>query len=147
MMTVVIDTNVMNGMFVARHPHAAIRQAWHAGSFKWALSTDILNEYEEVLGRMRGPSKAEEILSIVMSLGSRLGTVLEVSPSFFFRTISADRDDDKFADCAITAHADYIVTNDHHFAPLVGSGFKPQPITPEEFIARVLTCISHTHWE
>ena len=23
--------------------------------------------------------------------------------------------------------------------PLVGSGFKPQPITPEEFIARVLT--------
>jgi uncharacterized protein len=116
-MTVVIDTNVMNGMFVARHPHAAIRHAWHAGSFKWALSTDILQEYEEVLARMRGPAKAEEILSIVMSLGARLGTVVEISPSFFFRTISADRDDDKFADCAIAAHADYIVTSDRHFTP------------------------------
>lgn len=88
---------------------------------------------------MRGPAKAEEILSIVMSLGARLGTVMEISPSFFFRTISADRDDDKFADCAIAAHADYIITSDRHFTPLIGSGFKPQPIAPEEFIARYLT--------
>ena len=138
-MTVVIDTNVMNGMFVTKHPHAAIRHAWYAGRFKWALSTDILQEYEEVLGRMRGAAKAEEILSIVMELGSRFDTVLQVSPSFFFRTISADRDDDKFADCAIAANADYIITSDKHFAPLIGSGYKPQPITPEEFIARHLT--------
>jgi putative PIN family toxin of toxin-antitoxin system len=137
-MTVVIDTNVMNGMFVARHPHAVLRHAWYAGAFKWALSTDILQEYEEVLGRMRGPAKAEEILSLVMNLGTRLGTVQEISPAFFFRTISADRDDDKFADCAIAARADYIITSDRHFAPLIGSGFKPQPIEPEDFIARFL---------
>lgn len=61
-----------------------------------------------------------------------------MSPSFFFRTISADRGDDKFADCAIAADADYIITNDKHFAPLIGSGYKPQPITPEEFIVRFL---------
>ena len=138
-MTVVVDTNVMNGMFVAKHPYAVIRHAWHLGRFKWALSTDILQEYEEVVGRMRGAAKAEEMLSIVMELGSRFGTVLQISPSFFFRTISADRDDDKFADCAITADADYIITSDKHFAPLIGSGYKPQPITPEEFIARFLT--------
>ena len=62
-----------------------------------------------------------------------------MSPSFFFRTISADRDDDKFADCAIAANADYIITSDKHFAPLIGSGYKPQSITPEEFISRHLT--------
>lgn len=33
-----------------------------------------------------------------------------VSPSFFFRSISSDRDDDKFADCAIAANADFIIT-------------------------------------
>ncbi len=138
-MIVVIDTNVVNGMFVSNHPHSAIRSAWHARRFEWALSTDILQEYEEVMGRMRGVAKAEEILSIIMTLGKHLGTVIEVSPSFFFRTISHDRDDDKFADCAIAAHADYIITSDRHFMPLIGSGFKPQPITPEDFIARYLT--------
>ena len=34
--------------------------------------------------------------------------------------------------------ASYIITSDKHFAALIGSGFKPQPITPEEFIARHL---------
>jgi predicted nucleic acid-binding protein len=64
--------------------------------------------------------------------------MVHVSPSFFFRTITADRDDDKFADCAITAHADWIVTEDSHFQALVGSGFKPQPIKPGDFISQVL---------
>ena len=137
-MTVVIDTNVMNGMFVTKHPHAAIRHAWYAGRFQWALSTEILQEYEEILGRMRGVGRAVEILGIVMELGSRFETVRQISPTFRFRTISADGDDDKFADCAIAADADYIITSDKHFAALIGSGFKPQPITPEEFIAQHL---------
>ena len=64
--------------------------------------------------------------------------VVQISPSFFFRTISADRDDDKFADCAITANADFIVTSDSHFRVLVGSGYRPQPITPEVCIERIL---------
>jgi uncharacterized protein len=54
------------------------------------------------------------------------------------KTSSADRDDDKFADCAITANADFIVTSDAHFRVLAGSGYRPQPITPEMFIERVL---------
>ena len=55
-----------------------------------------------------------------------------------FHTITGDPDDDAFADCAIAAEADYLITSDHHFAPLKGSGYKPQPITPEEFIRRFL---------
>ena len=31
-----------------------------------------------------------------------------------------------------------IVTSDAHFLPLIGSGYKPQPITPEQFIVRFL---------
>ncbi len=42
------------------------------------------------------------------------------------------------ADCAITAAADYIVTEDRHFEALRNSGYQPQPITPEEFIPRFL---------
>jgi len=137
-MTVVIDTNVLNGMLGSGHPYSTIRVAWLAGRFQWALSTDILAEYEEIVGKMRGRIKAAEMLDFIQEWGAHQGLLIEVSPSYFFRTISADSDDDKFADCAIAAHADYIITSDKHFAPLIGSGFKPQPVTPEDFIARFL---------
>ena len=67
------------------------------------------------------------------------GNIHHVEPSFFFHLIAADPDDHKFADCAIAAEADFVVTEDAHFAPLRGAGFKPQAITPAEFIARFLT--------
>jgi predicted nucleic acid-binding protein len=48
--------------------------------------------------------------------------------------VVADPDDNKFCDCAIAAAADFIVTEDNHFAALKSAGFKPQPLTPDEFI-------------
>jgi predicted nucleic acid-binding protein len=50
--------------------------------------------------------------------------------------IGNDPDDNAFTDCAIAAHADYVITEDRHFAPLANSGYKPQTITPTNFIAR-----------
>ena len=36
----------------------------------------------------------------------------------------------------VSAHAaaDFVVTEDSHFAALESAGFKPQPLTPDEFI-------------
>ena len=45
---------------------------------------------------------------------------------FRFHLIIGDADDDKFADCAIAAEADFIITEDHHFDVMPGSGYKPQ---------------------
>ena len=50
----------------------------------------------------------------------------------------ADPDDNKFADCAIATHADYVITQDRHFSTMANAGYKPQPITPEEFIRSYL---------
>ena len=137
-MIVVLDTNVVLQALNQRHPSAVILHAWHAGRFVWALSTDILLEYQEVVVRQSGPARWQ-LLGRLLDLAALHGSNTQrVSPSFFFRTISADRDDDKFADCAIAAHADYIITEDRDFRPLAGAGFKPQPITPQEFIARHL---------
>lgn len=46
--------------------------------------------------------------------------LLRVVPSFRFNIITADPDDNIFTDCAVTA----------------GAGYKPQPITPGEFISK-----------
>lgn len=138
-MIVVLDTNVVLQSLNARHSFAAILNAWYQGQFTWALSTDILLEYQEVVVRQSGQARWQALERLLDLATAYAGNVQFVSPSFFFRTISADRDDDKFADCAITAHADFIVTSDSHFRPLIGSGFKPQPVAPEEFISRILS--------
>jgi len=64
-------------------------------------------------------------------------TLYLVAPTFRFRLISHDHDD-AFADAAIAADAAFIITHDHHFDVLHESGFRPRPITPEDFIARFL---------
>jgi len=137
-MIVCIDTNVVLSIFTLSHAHHPILQAWQRGGFTWAVSTDILLEYDEVMHRQGSPRKAA-MMEQIMSLGRELhNNLLHVSPAYHFLTIPADADDDKFADCAIAAHADYVITEDRHFRSLAGAGYKPQPITPEAFITQHL---------
>jgi putative PIN family toxin of toxin-antitoxin system len=135
-MRVCIDTNVLVQMFGRLHPHGVIRRALLDGRFELAVSTGILLEYEEIVTRMAGAVswwRVERQLAIAFELHSN---ILFFDPTFHFQVIAADADDDKFADCAIAAQADFIVTSDQHFNALIGSGYKPQPITPEEFTRR-----------
>jgi putative PIN family toxin of toxin-antitoxin system len=137
-MIVVLDTNVVIQALNRNHRFAIILDGWFTGRFSWAISTDILFEYREVIVRVSGLVRWKSLERLLELAALHSDNVIQISPSFFFRTISADRDDDKFADCAITANADYIVTSDSHFRVLAGSGYRPQPITPELFIERFL---------
>jgi len=137
-MIVVLDTNVVIQALNRNHRFAIILDGWFTGRFSWAISTDILFEYREVIVRTSGLVRWKSLERLLELAALHSDNVIQISPSFFFRTISADRDDDKFADCAITANADYIVTSDSHFRVLAGSGYRPQPITPESFIDRFL---------
>jgi len=94
-----------------KHRFAVILDAWYAGRFYWAVSTDILFEYREVIVRISGTPRWKSLERLIELAAAHSNNVEMVSPSFFFRTISADRDDDKFADCAISANADFIVTS------------------------------------
>lgn len=49
--------------------------------------------------------------------------LMRVNPTFRFNLITADPDDNKFVDCAITAGATYIVSNDRHFSELKNYDF------------------------
>jgi putative PIN family toxin of toxin-antitoxin system len=137
-MIVVIDTNVVMTMFKKTHSNRPIFDAWAAGRLLWAVSTEILLEYEEVISRMSVPDYAALVLHTVETIDELRQNMLRITPTFHFRQIIKDPDDDKFVDCAIAAEADNIITSDHHFDALIGSGYKPQPITPEEFITRCL---------
>ena len=38
-----------------------------------------------------------------------------ISPAFRFQLPIADKDDEKFVDCAVCGSADFLVTDDRHF--------------------------------
>ena len=133
-MIVVIDTNVVISMFKRGHPNRPIFDAWATGRLRWAISTEILLEYEETAARMTHPAYTALVFKTMDAVESVRQNVDRVSPSFRFRLITGDADDNKFTDCAIAAAADFIITADQHFDVLRGSGYKPQPVTPEEFI-------------
>ncbi len=137
-MTVCIDTNVLVGMFGRSAPWLPLRQALLSGRIVWALSNEILLEYEEIIIREMGAAKAMSMLRFIELVDETRGVIRYLSPTFRFHTIPSDADDDKFADCAIASHADFVITEDRHFRALAGAGYKPQPIAPAEFIARYL---------
>lgn len=137
-MIVVIDTNVVLTMFKPTHANRPIFEAWAAGDLRWAVSTDILLEYEEVMTRMNSAAYAALAFQTMNAVASAKRNLVRILPTFRFHLIAGDPDDDKFADCAIVAGADWIITADRHFDALVGSGYRPQPIAPEEFIRRHL---------
>ena len=59
-----------------------------------------------------------EFASLVIEAISNAPNVERVTPAYHFNLITADPDDNKFVDCAITAGATYIVSNDRHFNEL-----------------------------
>ena len=111
---VVIDTNCLVQMISAHSPYRPAWQAFRDGQYTLCVSNDILNEYNEILGRVANTVVAHNIVNaIVRSPYTRM-----LDPHFHFGLIEQDPDDNKFVDCAIIAGADYIVSEDSHFRVL-----------------------------
>lgn len=138
-MLVVVDTNVMLSAFARKSPTARLFRALANGEVRLAVTASIILEYEEIAGERGGPAFASKVMHWLSLVSAAWNSVEVVQPSFQFRIISSDPDDNKFVDCAITADADFVITNDRDFVPLANAGYKPQPIKPEDFIAKFLS--------
>jgi|SRR5665213_1202053 len=141
-MIVCLDTNTVVQALAEGHPFHPILDSWVAGSMTWAVSTEVLLEYEEVLTRLSGPGRWRKLARLMDLAELTGGNLLRVTPSFHFQIVIVDPDDNIFTDCSVSAGADYLITEDQHFTALRNAGYKPQPITPREFIARFLTHIT-----
>ena len=90
------------------------------------------------LTRLSGPARWRRLARLMDLAELTSGNLLRVTPSFRFRVVTSDPDDNIFTDCAITAGADYLLTEDAHFAPLSDAGYKPRPLSPHRFITQFL---------
>lgn len=137
-MRVCIDTNALVQLFGRSAAGRPIRDALLNGRIELAVSNEILLEYEETVTLLSGPARWQQVERFFTLLFQLHGNVRFVEPQFRFGVISADPDDNKFTDCAIAGSADFIITSDRHFDALIGAGYKPQPVTPDEFIRQHL---------
>jgi len=120
-MKVVLDTNCLLVALAQKSPYHCIWEAFRRGKLSLCYSTEILQEYEEILLRYYPISTV--VLTMEMLLKSP--NVIQNVPYYRWNLITADPDDNKFVDCALNAGADYIVTNDRHFNVLEKIEFPP----------------------
>ena len=114
-MKVVLDTNCILQIVFPQSYHKEVWDALVARKYTICVSNEILLEYREILERRTGSALfAEEVVEAILSMPN----TERVAPSFHFHLITADPDDNKFVDCAITAGATFIVSNDRHFVEL-----------------------------
>ena len=109
----VVDTNVLiAGISAFREPFIAGRNSsadslhnWaHKNNFVWLVSEEILDEYKEIMKRLRiRPNLAGTVVNLIRERAEEveIGAVSELSP---------DPKDDAFCLCAQKGNADFIVT-------------------------------------
>ena len=135
---VVLDTNCLVQSLPAKSPYHKIWEDFLQGKFMLCVSNEILNEYEEIIERYSSASVARNVISAIV----HSPYTLYKEASFKFNLIEADPDDNKFADCAIVANAEYIVSEDAHFRILATFPFpKIRVVGLDEFLTDLLVDI------
>ncbi len=131
MRRIVLDTNCLLQSVSHRSRFYRVWQDFVLGRYSLCVTTEILEEYEEILSRCMSPVVARLVVETIL----RSPNVVRVDAQFRFRLITVDPDDNKFVDCAIISNAEFIVTNDQHFNELKAISFPHVEIRSiEEFL-------------
>ena len=110
-MKIVLDTNVLLMALPSKSKYHLIIEYFNNRKYQLIITTSILFEYEEILSKKTNNIVAYNIVNAFVEAPNAIPTNIY----FNWNLISTDFDDNKFIDAALTANADYIVTNDTHF--------------------------------
>ncbi len=108
---IVLDTNVLLVSVSSKYPYHCIFKKLIAGVYDLGVTTEILMEYEEVIARKFNSEVAKDTIRTLLALPN----VKKINVYYNWNLIEADSDDNKFVDCAVSANATGIVTQDKHF--------------------------------
>ncbi len=129
-MKVVLDTNVLWISIPRYSPSNWLIQDLLKQKYTLCVTTDILNEYAEIIERFLGAETANSFMDFLEVLPN----VVTVTKHIRWQLITQDPDDDKFADCYLWGNALHLVTHDKHFNVLKKQPFpKIDVISLEKF--------------
>jgi putative PIN family toxin of toxin-antitoxin system len=111
----VLDSNVIISGFLFGGPPARLLEHAMAGSMRCFTSLPILDEVRDVLQRPKFGLSPDQALSLVEELHDLCEVV---TPRERVRAVTADTDDNLVLECALAAHADFVVSGDSHLLDL-----------------------------
>ena len=109
-----MDTNCLLQIVARRSRNYFLWEKFLEGEYFLCVTTEILEEYEEIICRKSNAIIASMILEII----EQAPNTLKFDAHYRWNLITRDPDDNKFVDCAIVANADFIVSEDRHFKEL-----------------------------
>lgn len=130
-MKIVLDTNLLLPSVFPGSIYRSIYEKLFQGKYHLCVTTEIIEEYEEIIANIINKQTAFNILQAL-----RFSNNVEMIEVYYkWNLISNDPDDNKFVDCAVAANADYLVSNDKHFNILNKTEFpKVNVINGKKFI-------------
>lgn len=131
----VVDTNVLLVSISDRSVFHWLYRGILSGHFDLAVTTEILDEYAEIIGKKWHPDVASDVCRTLLELPN----VQRIEPSFRMNLIPEDPDDNKFVDCAFAANAHYLVSNDKHYDVLKQREFPQINVLTIQQLAQLLS--------
>ena len=129
MIKVVLDTNVLVSALSSRSAYHWLITALFNEKFNVYITDEILLEYLEILERKYSATTANNFIAALQLLQT-----VHFTHIYYRWQLLQDADDNKFADCAIAANTDYLITNDRDFNILKRINFpKISVVTIQEF--------------
>lgn|SRR5690606_4786920 len=113
-MKIVLDTNCLLVAIPKRSTYRWLWDAFREKRFTLCYTTEILEEYNEIIAEFYSPELAENVINEILNSEN----AEPVTVYYKWELIIDDFDDNKFVDCAISGSAKYIVTHDRHFKVL-----------------------------
>ena len=134
-MKIVLDTNCLVVCLPATSPYYCIWEAFREGRITLCFTTDMINEYSEILTRFYAQQFTRDVINELLLAPN----VIKATNYYRWNLITADPDDNKFVDCALNAGADFIVTNDRHFNVLKSVSFPPVKVVDIDTFQNVVS--------
>ena len=133
-MRVVIDTNCLIASIPPKSEEFWLYLAFREQAFTWVISTEILNEYYEILSDFYSPETAKIVVDILLAAEN----VELAEPYFSYNLIVIDPDDNKFSNLAISTNAHYLVSDDKHFNIFKEIDFPPLNVVKLKKFKKIL---------
>jgi uncharacterized protein len=126
---IVLDTNVLLVSLSSKSKYHWIFEAFRNELFTLCVTTDILEEYAEIIELKMGFRAGENAMGILENSQN-----VNLVTTYFRFNLLRDEDDNKFVDCAIASNADFIVSHDSDFKILKDIDFpNVSVLNSEEF--------------
>ncbi len=108
---IVLDTNCLLQIISRNSKNYFLWERFLNGDYCLCYTTEMLEEYEEIIEKKANPIIASMVLNIICEAPNSK----RVDARYHWNLITEDHGDNKFVDCAIFCNADYIVSEDKHF--------------------------------